>query len=101
MNWYYEQNGVSQGPVQEVDLMDRVRAKEVSEDTLIYHPGMEEWKSVRELKPEWVKPVPVPVPTPVQPARKVAAKAAPASAPKADEGEEKPGLFKRLFGKKK
>jgi hypothetical protein len=99
MNWYFEQDGVSQGPFTEGELLGRVRAKAVSAETLIWNPSLEAWQSVGELKPEWLKPAtveqPRSAPTPTKSAfSKPVIQAAPESA------EAKPSLFKRWFGKK-
>jgi len=98
MNWYFEQDGVSQGPFTEGEMSGRVRANAVSAETLIWNPSLEEWKSVSELKPEWLKPATVEQPRSAPPTKSAFSKPVIQAAP--ESAEAKPGLFKRLFGKK-
>lgn len=51
MNWYFSIEGHSQGPVTEQRLAELARSGEVGTDTLIWHPGLEEWEPVWKLKP--------------------------------------------------
>ena len=94
MNWYYEINGVSQGPQNEAGMSELVSSKVISEGTLVWNPQLESWAPAKELKPKWlvVAPPPAPVREPeVSPAeeatktakrtRAVASAAAPQPAP--------------------
>lgn len=54
MNWYFEREGVSAGPVEESDLILMIRRREVPRDSMIWHPGLDEWQPIAELKPEWL-----------------------------------------------
>ena len=54
MNWYFEREGVSSGPVDEGDLILMIRRREVPRDSMIWHPGLDEWLPIAELKPEWL-----------------------------------------------
>ena len=85
MNWYFEKDGISQGPLSEAALAAKVRAKEVPADSLIWHVGREDWQSVNELRPAWLEP-PAPALAPT------AAKPMPPAAK-----TEKTGLLQRLF----
>ncbi len=69
MNWYYEHEGVSQGPHNEAQMSLLVMQNRVATDCLLWHPGLEEWRSLRELNPAWLRdPVPATTPAP-KPAR--------------------------------
>lgn len=108
MKWYYSAEGHSRGPVNEAQLVELARAGEVTTETLIWHPGLEEWEPVWKLKPGIVEQLNkkamaqqakgstdrVPVGGRViteRVAAEVAAERAKAGA--------SPGIFKRLFGK--
>lgn len=101
MNWYFERDGISQGPLLEHDLAGRVQRGEVAGDTLIWHEGMNEWQPVAEVSPDWVKPKPV-----APAAKPAAAKVSPTTKPLApskqtaedSEPAPKQGFFSRLFG---
>ncbi len=54
MNWYFAVEGHSHGPITEQKLSEMARTGEVGTDTLIWHPGLEEWEPVWKLKPEIV-----------------------------------------------
>ena len=56
-NWYYEKQGVSQGPLAEEAMIDLLRHKQIAAETLVWNPGLEEWAGVGRLKPEWLKAV--------------------------------------------
>jgi len=121
MNWYYEREGISQGPQTEEEMVLRMTRRELSSDSLVWNAQMESWSTVAEAKPEWLlidsattetnaseMPVPPrPSTAPLKPMRETPAKgAAPAPSrlkPQAPVGgeESKPGFFKRLFGGKK
>ncbi|MDB6137390.1 MAG: hypothetical protein JWO94_462 [Verrucomicrobiaceae bacterium] len=117
MNWYYEKEGVSQGPCPETEIVALARRHQVVATTLIWHPGLDEWDSVEKLKPEWLEQPEVtakeevrvthtvpktegPLPTTEAPAT--------SNLPKPKAGLEKPaepvakgGLLGRLFGRNK
>jgi len=101
MNWYFEKEGISQGPVPEHDLAGRVQRGEVLGDTLVWHDGMMEWLQVGQVSPDWIKPK---APSPAaKPAAKVSSTTKPLAPSKQDikpaaEVEEKQGFFSRLFG---
>jgi hypothetical protein len=54
MNWYFEQQGVSHGPLPENELVLMLRRREITHETMIWHPGMERWQEIVTLKPEWL-----------------------------------------------
>jgi hypothetical protein len=119
MNWYYEDNGIAQGPVPESELESRVRGQKLSAEALIWAAGSAEWRSVKDLRPVWLE-VPKVTAQPAsprakdtplvkrgtasdaktssapEPGMKLKAKATEAPAPEVP--AEKPGLLKRLFG---
>jgi hypothetical protein len=52
MNWYYDIEGRSNGPVTESSLKRMAREGEISVGTLLWHPGLEEWGTLAKLQPE-------------------------------------------------
>lgn len=54
MNWYFEVQGVSKGPFPEDEFVQMTQRGDVPADSMIWRPGLEEWSSVRELKPSWL-----------------------------------------------
>lgn len=54
MNWYFEQQGVSHGPLPEDELVLMLRRREITRDTMIWHPGLESWQEIATLKPQWL-----------------------------------------------
>jgi GYF domain 2 len=107
MNWYYEIDGISQGPLPEADLEARARAGSLAPDGLIWQMELDQWQPAAQLRPDWFKaPAPAPatiVPPamtekaqlPGSPVAKVPT-AQPATAPMP-----KTGILARLFGRKK
>ena len=55
MNWYLSNEGHAEGPLPEGRLAELARAGTVGTDTLIWHPGLEEWEPVWKLKPDLVE----------------------------------------------
>ena len=94
MNWYYADDGRARGPVAEQGLRELAHDGNVGADTLVWHPGLEEWQAVRELNPGLLHP------------RIEAKNLVPAAAEEEKisipaEQDSKPvaqGFFKRLFG---
>lgn len=117
MKWYYEKEGISQGPLPEDEIIALVLKKEVVASTLIWHSGLEDWGMVNDLKPEWLKqtaapPAAAPSPAPAKqtmpktegPLPAAEAPSAPklakpkAGLEKSTEDTGKVGLLGRLFG---
>lgn len=100
MNWYFENSGISEGPVTETVLAMRVQKGEIAADSLIWNPSMDEWQTVQALKPDWLIPVIV-----AAPAEAKASPVRPATRPLApstnDEANGKVGFFKKIFGRGK
>lgn len=108
MNWYYSAEGHSRGPVNEAQLSALARTGEVTTDTLIWHPGLEEWEPVWKLKPGIVEQLNkkamaqqakgttdrVPVG-----ARLITERVPDEVATEGAKAGASPGIFKRLFGK--
>ena len=101
MNWYFEKQGVSHGPLLEHDLAGRVQRGEIAGDTLVWHEGMNEWQPVARVSPDWLKPEPV-APAPKPAAAKVSSTNKPLAPSKqtttTSETAPKQGFFSRLFG---
>jgi hypothetical protein len=55
MNWYFEEQGVSKGPFPESEFAQMVQRREVPADSLVWKPGLEEWATVLEINPPWLK----------------------------------------------
>jgi hypothetical protein len=92
VNWYYAIEGRSQGPLTDSSLKRLARSGTIEPGTLVWHPGLEEWKPLEELRPELVTP-----------ADRSAASLPPDGktarvAPPDDSGQDGAGVFKRLFG---
>lgn len=103
MNWYFEIDGVSQGPFSESVLALKVQTGDLPSQTLIWNPSMTEWEPAGVVKPDWLKPIIPPIPA--APVAKPSAARNPTKplAPSKTEQpvEEKPGFFKKLFGRGK
>ena len=52
LNWYYSVEGRSHGPIKEQDLLRLAQDGAVVTDTLIWHPGREEWEPLWKLMPQ-------------------------------------------------
>src|SRR5688572_20734853 len=50
MNWFFAVDGHSHGPVTQQKLAELARTGEVGTDTLVWHPGLEEWEPLWKLK---------------------------------------------------
>jgi hypothetical protein len=97
MNWYFENRGISEGPVTETVLAMRVQKGEIVADTLIWNPSLEAWQTVQALRPDWLIPVIVAAAMeakapPMRPATR------PLAPSTSDEGTTKVGFFKKIFG---
>jgi hypothetical protein len=114
MNWYFEDNGVAQGPHLESELEAQVRVQKLSADSLIWHAGLAEWQPVQKLRPLWLvalKPAiaaesikeltesapPAPAQEEAKPTLRPTAPLKSKESPEAAE-ENKPGILKRIFG---
>lgn len=117
MNWYINNAGAAEGPLDDHAMGELARAQKLASDSLVWHAGLEAWHTVAALSPPWwgaALPTPADRPAPVMEKKKpapqpVAAKAEPAvaarrlSGPNAPSAEaaapkESGGLLKRLFG---
>jgi hypothetical protein len=110
MNWYYNNAGAAEGPMDDQAMTELARANKLASDSLVWHAGLEAWQSVAVLSPAWwVAALPTPAGRPASAAKTPAKdKAADAgsrrlsgpNAPtmEAAETQEKGGFFKRLFG---
>lgn len=110
MNWYYNNAGAAEGPLDDQAMTEMVRAKKLASDSLVWHAGLEAWQSVAVLAPSWWAaslPTPAGRPVPVaagKPAKETsdsgARRLAGPNAPTTETAETKPagGFLKRLFG---
>jgi len=51
MNWYYDQGGQRQGPVQEAELDRLLASGAITQATLVWCEGMANWAPLREARP--------------------------------------------------
>lgn len=65
MEWYYANDGQRQGPVSIEDFSRHVATGVVRDDTLVWHAGMSNWQTWREVAPTVELPIPEPLPPPV------------------------------------
>ncbi|MGV3661640.1 MAG: DUF4339 domain-containing protein [Prosthecobacter sp.] len=112
MNWYINNAGAAEGPMDDHAMGELARAKKLASDSLVWHAGLEAWQTVAALSPSWwgaTLPTPANRPAPAEEkkpapgkaktevgARRLAGPNAPtAEAATAKEGG---GFLKRLFG---
>jgi uncharacterized RDD family membrane protein YckC len=50
MEWYYSVNDQQIGPISDDDLDNLVTARVIGLDSLVWHAGMSEWQSLREVR---------------------------------------------------
>lgn len=94
MNWYYAIGGRSRGPLTEGGLRKLVCEGAIFPDTLVWHPGLEKWARLEELKPEiLVHGVEEPAPCPAE--GKTGAVPLPEHAAAKGAGA---GILRRIFG---
>ncbi|WP_409215578.1 DUF4339 domain-containing protein [Prosthecobacter sp.] len=103
MNWYINNAGAAEGPMDESAMAELARAKKLALDSLVWHAGLEAWQTVAQLSPAWWagKPAQVAEKKPAKSkddasARRLAGPKAPTS--EAAEAKEGGGFLKRLFG---
>lgn len=124
MNWYFNDQGVADGPHDDKHMAELHRTGKIDAGTLVWRTEMEAWQEMAKLNPEWLQPVMIkpksatsaPVIKPVSEATKGAALQPPGasesrikpvaptrlSAPKAPSQDKHDaqggGLLKKLFG---
>lgn len=57
MTWFYNDQGVAQGPLDELGMRSLINAGRIDEHTLIWHQGMEFWIEAGTLNSAWWHPV--------------------------------------------
>ena len=50
MNWYYESNGLQQGPVSESELRQLITLGRISKHNLLWRNGMHDWTPLGEVE---------------------------------------------------
>jgi uncharacterized RDD family membrane protein YckC len=70
MTWHYVENNERRGPVTDADFDALVRSGKISDDTLVWHEGMAEWKPYGQVKEPGAATSPAP---PVAPGQVVCA----------------------------
>lgn len=53
MNWYYNNAGAAEGPMDDPAMTELVRSKKLASDSLVWHSGLEAWQTVAVLAPAW------------------------------------------------
>lgn len=108
MNWYINNAGAAEGPMDDPAMAELVRAKKLDLDSLVWHAGLDAWQPVAQLSPSWWTGKSAPAAEKKPAKEKADASARRLSGPKAptsDAAEAKAGggFLKRLFafGKKK
>ncbi len=100
MTWYFNNEGVADGPYEDDAMAALLKQNRIKAQTLVWHVGGESWQGISIQAPSWWQPT-VATPTAVE--------ATPSSrpltrglVPKAPQAEAKPqasgGFLKRLFG---
>lgn len=87
MNWYFEEQGISRGPVEEQVLREKIDSQVLGSDTLIWNPSLKEWGRIGDVMPKWLtEPAPSVQPkvtktetAPEPPAQNIAKTAKPAA----------------------
>lgn len=54
MNWYFEEQGISRGPVEEQVLREKIDSQVLGADALIWNPSLKEWGRIGDLMPKWL-----------------------------------------------
>lgn len=115
MNWYINNAGAAEGPLDDQAMGELARKHKLASDSLVWHAGLEAWHTVATLAPSWwstALPTPANRPAPVEEKKKSAptstiqkteAAARRLSGPNAPSAEaatpkEGGGFLKRLFG---
>ncbi|OYW75551.1 MAG: hypothetical protein B7Z37_12860 [Verrucomicrobia bacterium 12-59-8] len=110
MNWYYNNAGAAEGPMDDQAMTELVRAKKLVSDSLVWHAGLEAWQTVAVLAPSWWaaslltpagRPAPVAAKTPAkEKADSGGRRLSGPNAPNTEASEIKAGggFLKRLFG---
>jgi uncharacterized membrane protein len=78
-DWYYAQDGVQKGPMNEAQLKEMIANKQLPGDTLVWREGFSEWSPANQLPAFSFRPPPIPAaqPRPAKPAAAPAAVAQP------------------------
>lgn len=113
MNWYINNAGAAEGPMDDHAMGELARARKLASDSLVWHAGLEAWQTVAALAPSWwgsalptpadrpaaveqKKPAPAKAKAEGATARRLAAPSAPSA--EATTAKEGGGFLKRLFG---
>lgn len=104
MTWFYNDEGVAHGPLDEIGMMSLISAGKVHAKTLIWQASMELWQEVGTLNPSWWQPAvekpnkaTTPVTTDISSTRRSPVPLAPTQEPKKTKAV---GLLRRFFGGK-
>lgn len=60
MDWYYARNNQQQGPVSDVELAGLVTSNIVTDQTLVWHAGLDNWRPYGSVKQAEAPPAPPP-----------------------------------------
>jgi len=63
-DWYYGENDEQKGPINEAELKEKLAAKQLPADTLVWQKGMSDWVAANSLPNFQFTPPPAPADTP-------------------------------------
>lgn len=61
MKWYFNNQGMADGPHDEKHMRALVNEGLITTQTLIWHPELEQWEPVQTISPTWWQHIPVQV----------------------------------------
>jgi len=56
MTWYYNNDGVADGPHEDEAMSELKSQKRLNAQTLIWHPEAAQWQAVAQMSPAWWQP---------------------------------------------
>ncbi|MDH4455800.1 MAG: DUF4339 domain-containing protein [Verrucomicrobiota bacterium] len=63
MNWYFNNTGAAEGPMDDNAMAQLARDNKLASDSLVWHAGLEAWQTIAALSPAWWA---ASLPTPVE-----------------------------------
>lgn len=114
MHWYYDNEGLAEGPLDDEAMATLLNDGKLAPRTLIWQPEMERWSEVSQVAPAWSLPkkkrsitasvlskltggIPVAKPASDSPAETGGRKPMPMAPSGPEKGAADQGLLKRLF----
>ncbi len=104
MTWYFNNDGLADGPYEDEAMSALLVQKRIKAQTLVWHDGAAEWQELAAMEPAWWQAVAAtlaPAPS-TQPLKTIVESGTRNLLPKAPREEAKPAetgnFLKRLFG---